>query len=135
MNLRTQYIYDAFMELKRRSQEHFPFDQVPLAEEEQDFVSKWDQTLELIESNSPDYTFAAQELLARYIRCYANLVPLVKRELLWLIGGECLHFLGDEEINLYQALEDQLYELEQKGESYDIEQQISQLRSDHSPLH
>ncbi|MCZ2720241.1 hypothetical protein O1D97_00930 [Marinomonas sp. 15G1-11] len=129
MNLRTQYILDSFTELKQRMFEHAPFNQKPLAEEEEDFLQKWHILMEEIKSLSHDYLFTAQELLARLIRCYPNLTALVKRELLWLIGGECLHFLGDEELALYQQFEELAYEYEQTGQEYDIANLIGELRN------
>ncbi|MGR0279713.1 PA2817 family protein [Marinomonas dokdonensis] len=135
MESRTQYIYDAFAELRQRISEHSPFDQTDLNSEEVDFLEKWDSLMTLIESSSPDYTFEAQDLLSRFIRCYANLVPLIKRELLWFVGGECLHFLGDEEMALYQQLEDQLYALEAQNTPYDIAKEIATLRGDSLQVH
>lgn len=135
MESRTQYIYDAFAELRQRISEHSPFDQTDLNSEEVDFLEKWDSVTVLIESNSPEYTFEAQDLLSRFIRCYANLVPLIKRELLWFVGGECLHFLGDEEITLYQQLEDRLYELDADHQHYDIAKEIAALRGDSVQVH
>ena len=110
--------------------EHFPFDQTPLNEEEADLVDKLDQLFKDITHQAPDYSFDAQEILSRFIRCYANLVPLVRRELLWFIGGECLHFLGDEELSFYQELEDRLYQLEHQGINADINEQIKALRQE-----
>ncbi|MCV2402722.1 hypothetical protein OFY17_07480 [Marinomonas sp. C2222] len=128
MENRTLYILNAFEDLRHRISEHAPFNQTDLAEEEQDFLDKWDQLSTTIKQNSPDYTFIAQDVLSRFIRCYANLVPLIKRELLWFTGGECLHFLGDEEIALYQNLEDRLYELDSKQQDYNIAEEIQALR-------
>jgi hypothetical protein len=110
--------------------EHFPFDQSPLNEEEADLIEKMDQLFQGIESQATDYSFEAQEILSRFIRCYANLVPLVRRELLWFIGGECLHFLGDEELTFYQTLEENLYQLEHQGINVDISEQIKSLRQE-----
>ena len=135
MESRTQYILDAFADLRQRIAEHAPFDQPDLAEEELDFLEKWDSLIKNIQENTHDYTFDAQEVLSRFIRCYANLVPLIKRELLWFVGGECLHFLGDEEIALYQQLEDHLYELDSQNKSYDISKEISALRGTPTQIH
>ncbi|NLQ16278.1 hypothetical protein HGG82_01405 [Marinomonas sp. M1K-6] len=135
MESRTQYILDAFSDLRQRIAEHAPFNQPDLAEEELDFLTKWDELTSNIQKNTHDYTFDAQEILSRFIRCYANLVPLIKRELLWFVGGECLHFLGDEEIALYQQLEDRLYELDSRNETYDITKEISTLRGISTQIH
>lgn len=110
--------------------EHFPFDQSPLNEEESDLIEKMDQLFQGIKSQATDYSFEAQEILSRFIRCYANLVPLVRRELLWFIGGECLHFLGDEELSFYQTLEENIYQLEHQGINVDISEQIKSLRQE-----
>ncbi|KZN12397.1 PA2817 family protein [Marinomonas sp. TW1] len=135
MESRTQYILSAFADLRQRIAEHDPFNTTDLAEEEIDFLEKWDQLIARIESNAPDYTFDAQEVLSRFIRCYPNLVPLIKRELLWFMGGECLHFLGDEEINFYQQLEDHLYELDHKQIDYNLQDEINKLRDTSKNLH
>jgi hypothetical protein len=132
---RTQYIFDAFADLRQRIAEHAPFNQPDLAEEELDFLEKWDDLIKRIQDNTHDYSFEAQEILSRFIRCYANLVPLIKRELLWFVGGECLHFLGDEEITLYQQLEDHLYELDKQNQSYDISKEINILRGTPTQVH
>lgn len=135
MESRTQYILSAFADLRQRIAEHDPFNTTDLAEEEIDFLEKWDQLIARIESNAPDYTFDAQEILSRFIRCYPNLVPLIKRELLWFMGGECLHFLGDEEISFYQQLEDQLYELDRQQIDYNLQDEINKLRDTSKNLH
>ncbi|QRV23985.1 PA2817 family protein [Marinomonas foliarum] len=135
MESRTQYILDAFADLRQRIAEHDPFNQPELAEEELDFLGKWDDLTKKIQENTHDYTFDAQEILSRFIRCYANLVPLIKRELLWFVGGECLHFLGDEEIALYQQLEDHLYELDSQNKQYDISKEINTLRGLPNQIH
>ena len=135
MESRTQYIFDAFADLRQRIAEHTPFNQPDLAEEELDFLEKWDNLTKRIQDNTHDYSFEAQDILSRFIRCYANLVPLIKRELLWFVGGECLHFLGDEEITLYQQLEDHLYELDKQNQSYDIFKEINILRGTPIDVH
>jgi hypothetical protein len=132
---RTQYIFYAFADLRQRIAEHDPFNQPDLAEEELDFLEKWDNLIHDIQENTHDYTFNSQEVLSRFIRCYANLVPLIKRELLWFTGGECLHFLGDEEIELYQQLEDHLYELDSQSKSYSISDEINSLRGSPTQVH
>jgi hypothetical protein len=132
---RTQYILDAFADLRQRIAEHAPFNQQDLAEEELDFLKKWDILIKDIQENTHDYTFNAQEILSRFIRCYANLVPLIKRELLWFTGGECLHFLGDEEITLYQQLEENLYELDRQNKRYSISEEIKALRDTPTQVH
>lgn len=62
------------------------------------------------------FTEPGQELLCEIVSRYPNLTPSVHRDLFWLFGGDCLHYLSDDEIERYQQLEDRLYEAEQAGE-------------------
>ena len=134
MNARNDFILNTFNELKTRINDHFPFDQSPLNEEETDFIEKYNNLLDSIQNKEIDYSFQAQDIIAQFIRCYANLVPLIRRELLWFIGGECLHYLGDEEVSFFQELEDRLYEAEQKSNEINIDEQIQLLRTELNPI-
>lgn len=134
MDSHNDFILNAFNELKTRVVDHFPFNHSPLNEEESDFFEKFDRLLSNIQQNDVDYSFQAQDLLAQFIRCYANLVPLIKRELLWFIGGECLHYLGDDEVSFFQDLEEQLYQLGKQNIEVDIGKQIQILRSETKTL-
>lgn len=130
MNSRNDFIFNAFQELKTRIADHPPFNLATKNEEEVDFLEKFDFVLSSIQKKEVDYSFQAQDVLTQFIRCYANLVPLIRRELLWFIGGECLHYLGDEEFQLFQELEERLYQLEQQNVSIDIDAQIKLLRDE-----
>jgi len=63
-------------------------------------------TINALESGA-EYNFAAEDLLTSLITHYPNLTPAIPRELLWAIGGSCLHYLGDEEIEQFSQLEEQ----------------------------
>ena len=56
--------------------------------------------------------------------------------LLWFFGGDCLHFMPDEEIDLFQRLDERRYEAEERGETFDWnrEKQLLALPED-SPRH
>lgn len=56
-----------------------------------------------------------QDTLCRLITHFPQLTPLIARDLLWQLGGECLHYLADEEIDQFQAIEDLIYEAESAG--------------------
>ncbi|RDL45911.1 hypothetical protein DN730_02345 [Marinomonas piezotolerans] len=124
MSSRIQFIENLLQDLNQRITEHDPFDREILAEEEQDFINKWNALIASAETRSSEFLFDAQELIARFIRCYPNLVPLMRRELLYFVGGECLHFLGDEELAFYQSIDEQLFDLESTGKSVDIAELI-----------
>lgn len=53
------------------------------------------------------------------IQRYPQIAHLVPRDLLWFFGGDCLHFMPDVELDLYQQLEERRYAAEQQGESFD----------------
>jgi hypothetical protein len=61
-----------------------------------------------------------QSLVDRLFTTYPDFAPTFPRELLWFLGGECLHFLADEEIDLYQQLEELREQSASKGEIIDF---------------
>ncbi len=52
----------------------------------------------------------AQNWFFSFIGHHPQLTPIVPRSLLWFLGGDCLHFLGDDEIAYFQSLEDLMAE-------------------------
>jgi hypothetical protein len=46
-------------------------------------------------------------------------MPVIDRALLWFFGGECMHFLSDDEINRFQHLDEMAAEAEAEGKEYD----------------
>ena len=59
-------------------------------------------------------------LVSRLFTTYPDFSPTFPRELLWFLGGDCLHFMPDDEISLYQALEEQREETAARGEIIDF---------------
>ena len=55
---------------------------------------------------------SGQWLITTIISHYPQHTPAVARDLFWYFGGDCLHFLGDEEISYFQQL-DEAYHLAQ----------------------
>jgi len=45
-------------------------------------------------------------LVTRLFETYPDFAPTFPRELLWFLGGDCLHFMPDEEIAIFQQLEE-----------------------------
>lgn len=50
-----------------------------------------------------EYTHLAQDAISNLITMHPNLTQLIPRELLWQLGGSCLHFLSDAEIDQFSA--------------------------------
>ncbi|MEH6591468.1 MAG: PA2817 family protein [Halioglobus sp.] len=61
-----------------------------------------------------------QTLVARLFTTYPDFAPTFPRELLWFLGGDCLHFMADEEIDLYQQLEELREQSASKGQIIDF---------------
>ena len=59
-------------------------------------------------------------LVERLFTTYPDFVPTFPRDLLWFFGGDCLHFMSDEEIELYQQLDEQREQAAEKGEIIDF---------------
>lgn len=47
-----------------------------------------------------------QWLITTCIARYPHWVPMIPRDLFWYFGGDCMHFLGDEEIEQFQKLDE-----------------------------
>jgi len=59
-------------------------------------------------------------LVSRLFTGFPEFAPTFPRELLWFFGGECLHYMPDDEIATYQQLEQQRLEAAARGETLDI---------------
>lgn len=60
-----------------------------------------------------------QEVACQLISYWPQLSPLIPRDLLWLLGGDCLHFMPDEEIAVYQQLEEEQAQADAAGQPFD----------------
>jgi hypothetical protein len=70
------------------------------------FLARFDRLLEALANGSPDYEFEGRELMATLQLQYPELWEVLDRRLLWFFGGDCLHFLDDEEIELFQRADE-----------------------------
>lgn len=55
-----------------------------------------------------------QLLICRIVGTYPHLMPLLYRDLLWFFGGDCLHYMPDEEIAVFQRLDEQREDAKQQ---------------------
>ena len=74
----------------------------------------------LLEPAGGDSYLQAQPLVNRLFTTYPEFAPTLPRELLWFWGGDCLHFMPDEEIDLYQQLDELRLEAAARGETLDL---------------
>jgi len=59
-------------------------------------------------------------LVSRLFTTYPDFAPTFPRDLLWFLGGECLHYMPDDEIAAYQKLDDMRYEAAERGETLNL---------------
>jgi len=60
-------------------------------------------------------------LVSRLFTTYPDFAPTFPRELLWFLGGECLHYLTDEEISIFQQLDEMRGAAVNRGEVLDFQ--------------
>jgi hypothetical protein len=73
-----------------------------------EYLDQFAALVEDFEQHQPQAYDDGQDLMIRLVRAYPQFVPLVARDLFWLFGGECLHFMSDEEIEQFQQLDEAL---------------------------
>ena len=67
--------------------------------------------------------YLGQDIISQVFHRYPQIAHLVPRDLLWFFGGDCLHFMPDEEIALYQRLDERRFEAEENDEPFDWNQE------------
>ncbi|GAB5414460.1 MAG: hypothetical protein Cons2KO_20630 [Congregibacter sp.] len=61
----------------------------------------------------------APALVSRLLTTAPQLAEYFPRDLLWYLGGECLHFMPDEEIDRFSALDQQRRDAVENAEAFD----------------
>lgn len=84
-----------------------------------EFLNQFASLVEAYEQHQPGAYDKGQDVLVRMVRSYPQYVHLVARDLFWLFGGECLHFMSDEEIGQFQQLDEALSEAEAQQHEVD----------------
>ncbi len=102
---------------------HSVSDNQMLPPEHQGFLERYAELLALMEQGSDDI-YLGQEIISQVFQRYPQIAHQVPRDLLWFFGGECLHYMPDEEIELYQQLEDKRFAALENGEEFDWAAQV-----------
>lgn len=76
---------------------------------------------EKVSNGQADLYDKAPALIARLFETYPDFAPTFPRELLWFLGGECLHFMPDEEISAFQHLDELRIEAQYSGKVLDFQ--------------
>jgi len=95
-------------------QEPFNFEEPNAADME--FLERYRNLVEDVVRQEEHIYEDGQHLMLHLVRAYPHLVPLIPRDLLWYFGGDCLHYMPDEEIALYQRLDEMRHDAEQSGD-------------------
>jgi hypothetical protein len=68
------------------------------------------------------------EVVCSLFTHFGEMTPLFPRDVLYLLGGECLHYMPDEEISAYQELDELRFSAEYQGKSFNWEQAKETLK-------
>ena len=98
------------------------------------FLERYDELLAELPRDPVSSQYLGQDLISQVFHRYPQIAHLVPRDLLWFFCGDCLHFMPDEEIALYQALDERRFEAEENDEPFDWnqEKQLLALPTDSS---
>ena len=83
------------------------------------FLERFDELLSELAIDPESSLYLGQDLICQIFHRYPQAAHLVPRDLLWFFAGDCLHYMPDEEIDIYQQLEDRRYAAEERGEPFD----------------
>lgn len=87
------------------------------------FLERYDEMVADLQESSDDL-YLGQDVISQVFQRYPQIAHLVPRDLLWFFGGDCLHFMPDDEIDKYQQLEDRRYQALENGEDFDWNHEI-----------
>lgn len=73
------------------------------------YLERYDELLSDLPGDPEASLYLGQDLISQIFQRYPQIAHLVPRDLLWFFGGDCLHFMPDEEIEMYQALEERRF--------------------------
>jgi hypothetical protein len=96
--------------------------------EDHPFALWLQRTSAVAKAGPADYGTLRQQVLALFTH-YTDMAPLFPRDILYFLGGECLHFMPDEEITAYQALDEMRFEAESQQKRFDWEQSKQSLKN------
>ena len=100
-----QRLLQALLKLCRQA---LPFSSEQANEVDLDFISMLEKTSQA-EQRSEDYDSNGQSIICRIVGQYPHITPETHRDLFWHFGGDCLHYMGEEEILRYQQLDELLH--------------------------
>lgn len=76
---------------------------------------------DLCEATTSNLYQRGPELVSRLFDTYPEFAPTLPRQLLWFLGGDCLHYMADDEIAQYQEFEDLRLAAAARGEIFSFQ--------------
>lgn len=98
---------------------HPPLDGSSTDAADHEFLEQFAALVEGYEQHEDWVYTEGTQVLTRLVRAYPQLVHLVARDLFWLFGEDCLHFMTDEELTQFAKLDEARSEAERNGEEFD----------------
>ncbi|MEK9712794.1 MAG: PA2817 family protein [Thalassolituus sp.] len=116
MNNRLSYHLELLQETLQRLEKAAAHDSEAIGG---DILQQFRDLIDQLTEHSDSAYDQGQDLIAKIATHQPQLMPTLDRALLWFFGGECLHFLTDDEINRFQHLDEMAAEAEADGKEYD----------------
>jgi hypothetical protein len=85
-----------------------PFNEPEASDTDKEIIQDLN-TLSSSTAISDEFQHLGQSILTRIIANYPHITASISRDLLWFFAGDCLHFMGDDEIALYQQIDELLH--------------------------
>ena len=101
---RLSYHIELLRQVQQRLQRAADNDSQLIAAE---ILQQLEQVIEQLVQRTDSAYQDGQDWLMSILTHQPQLTPTINRDLLWFFGGDCLHFMTDAEIELFQQLDEQ----------------------------
>lgn len=98
----------------------------PLRELSQGFDNLCPADTDSTHSHADIYEVGAS-LVGRLFTTYPELAPSFPRQLLWFFGGDCLHYMPDDEIALFTQLDELRQDADASGKVFNLADERAKL--------
>ena len=87
-----------------------------------EILQQLERVIDLLKEHSDAAYPQGIDWICQLITHQPQLGPVLERDLLWFFGGECLHYLSDDEISLFQQLDELEEAAQAAGEPFNRQQ-------------
>ena len=102
------------LQLLKQSYEAFrakeAFQDIELDKDAIEFLASFEKLIKDMVHLDPNHVFSGQKLVTLQIAKYPDLTECWARDLLWYFGGDCLHYMPDDEIEKFQLIDEARFE-------------------------